>query len=114
MSMTLVIGNKTYSSWSLRPWLAMKAKGLAFKEDVLPLFTPDFRRRITKISPAGRVPVLLDGAIIVWDSLAIIEYLSDRHPAARFWPAEAAARAHAGVSPPRCIPGSSLFARPCR
>ncbi|EKV32708.1 Glutathione S-transferase [Caenispirillum salinarum AK4] len=98
MSMTLVIGNKNYSSWSLRPWLVLKAKGLAFDEELLPLFTPEFRARLAEITPAGRVPVLLDGAITVWDSLAIIEYLNDRHDAARVWPAETAARAQA-----RCI-----------
>jgi glutathione S-transferase len=96
--MTLVIGNKNYSSWSLRPWLVLKAKGLAFEEEVVPLSTPEFRSRLAQITPAGRVPVLLDGAITVWDSLAIIEYLNDRHDAARVWPSETAARAHA-----RCI-----------
>lgn len=98
MSMTLVIGNKNYSSWSLRPWLAMKVKGLTFKEELLPLFTPKFRQRLAEISPAGRVPVLQDGGITVWDSLAILEYLNDRHATARFWPSEPAARARA-----RCI-----------
>src|SRR5688572_30056284 len=74
LMLTLVIGNKNLSSWSLRPWLMLKHLGLAFEEVLLTLDTPQFRPAIARYSAAGRVPVLLDGEITVWDSLAIIEY----------------------------------------
>lgn len=92
---TLVIGNRNYSSWSLRAWLATKATGVAFAEEVIPLDQPDTAARIAARSPAGRVPVLVDGNLHVWESLAIVEYLAERHPDAGLWPADAAARAHA-------------------
>lgn len=91
--MQLVIGNKTYSSWSLRAWLAVRQTGTAFTERLLPLDTPEFAAAIKDISPAGRVPVLIDGETKVWDSLAIIEYLAERFPGAGLWPQERAARA---------------------
>ena len=89
----LVVGNKNYSSWSFRPWLAMKATGIDFTEEVVPLSTPDTKARITEHSRAGRVPVLKHDGIVVWESLAIIEYLAERFPAARLWPADPQARA---------------------
>ncbi|MGH8721623.1 MAG: glutathione S-transferase family protein [Burkholderiales bacterium] len=89
----LVIGNKNYSSWSLRPWLAMKVLGIAFRERRIPLYGPDSRRAILEHSPAGKVPCLADGEVRVWDSLAILEYLAEREP--RLWPADAAQRARA-------------------
>ena len=92
---TLVIGNKAYSSWSLRPWLAMKYAGIAFDEVRIPLYQDNHRARIEKYSAAGRVPVLIAGDITVWDSLAICEFLAERHPERRLWPAAAAVRAHA-------------------
>jgi glutathione S-transferase len=92
---TLVIANKTYSSWSLRPWLMLRQAGIAFDEVVIPLGQPDTRERILAHSPAGRVPVLIDEAITVWDSLAILEYAAERWPAAGIWPAGREARAHA-------------------
>ncbi|SOD89892.1 glutathione S-transferase family protein [Caenispirillum bisanense] len=98
MALKLVIGNKNYSSWSLRPWLALKVKGLAFEEEVIPLYEDGAKARILEVSPAGKVPVLLDAGTLVWDSLAILEYLADRQPALRLWPAEPEARARA-----RCI-----------
>jgi glutathione S-transferase len=110
MSLRLVIGNKNYSSWSLRPWIAMKAAGLAFDETVIPLYEPGSRERALTFSPTGKVPVLLDGDIHVWESLAILDYLADRHPALGLWPAEPAARGlaravaaemHAGFVPLR-------------
>lgn len=76
----LVIGNKRYSSWSLRPWLAMKQAGLAFEEIVIPLYEPDSKRAILAHSPAGKVPVLHDGDVTVWDSIAILEHLAERRP----------------------------------
>ena len=70
---TLVIGNKAYSSWSMRPWLLMKEAGLAFDEVRIPLYQEGHDRKIREYSPAGRVPVLVDGAVTVWDSLAICD-----------------------------------------
>ena len=95
MSLHLIIGNKNYSSWSLRPWLAMKAGGIAFDETVISLEARDFKARVTALSGAGKVPVLLDGDVRVWESLAIIEYLAEKFPSAGLWPRQADARAHA-------------------
>ncbi len=92
--MRLIIGNKNYSSWSFRPWFAMKAAGIAFEETVISLEASDFKARVTALSPAGRVPVLIDGAVLVWELLAILEYLAEKFPAARLWPTDAGARAH--------------------
>lgn len=88
----LHIGNKNYSSWSLRPWAAMKGCGIAFEER-LHRFGPDFARQVAAVTPSGRVPCLVDDATTVWDSLAIIEYLAERH--AGVWPSAAQARAWA-------------------
>jgi glutathione S-transferase len=87
----LVIGNKNYSSWSLRPWLAMKQAGVPFDELRIPLYGADSKQRLAGFSPSGKVPVLIDGELTIWDSLAICEYLAERHPG--LWPAEPAARA---------------------
>jgi glutathione S-transferase len=89
----LVIGNKTYSSWSLRPWLAMRVAGIPFREEVIPLDQDDTRARILSHSGAGMVPVLRHGALTVWDSLAILEYVAERHPDAGLWPDSEASRA---------------------
>lgn len=93
MSLTLVIGNKTYSSWSLRAALAMELAGAEYREELIALNRPDSRARILQHSPTGKVPLLLseDGAI--WDSLAIAEYLVECFPAAQLWPQARAARA---------------------
>ncbi len=93
--MHLYIANKLYSSWSMRPWLAMRAAGLVFDETVIPLRQSDTAERIRAISPTGKVPVLVDGDVKVWESLAIISYLSDVHPECKFWPDGKVARAHA-------------------
>ncbi len=90
---TLVIGNKNYSSWSLRPWLVMRHAGLAFREVRIPLYTPESKTQIREQSPSGRVPCLLDGALAIWDSLAICEYLAEHHPGLDLWPAAPTARA---------------------
>ncbi|MGE8566965.1 Stringent starvation protein A [compost metagenome] len=92
---TLIIGNKNYSSWSLRPWLALRATGIAFTEQKLGFFTEEFSRKVGAVSPAGLVPVLLDQDFAVWDSLAICEYVAERHPDAGLWPKDAKARARA-------------------
>jgi glutathione S-transferase len=93
--MKLVIGNKNYSSWSLRPWLAMKVAGLAFEEERIPLDQPQTKASILRHSPTGKVPCLIDGALTVWDSLAICEYVNETHAGGRLWPADRAARATA-------------------
>jgi glutathione S-transferase len=96
MTLKLVIGNKNYSSWSMRPWLALRASDIAFEEIFVPLYTGDAdKEKILSFSPAGKVPTLIDGDVTVWDSLAIIEYLAERFPSARLWPEERARRAHA-------------------
>jgi glutathione S-transferase len=95
VALTLIIGNKNYSSWSMRPWLAMKVAGIAFDEVVISLNALDFNSRVAKIAGTGRVPALDDNGTHVWESLAILEYLAERFPGAGLWPADAAARAHA-------------------
>jgi glutathione S-transferase len=95
MPLQLFIGNKAYSSWSLRPWILMKELGIDFDETVVPLFQPQTARQLRPISPSGRVPVLVDGDVRVWESLAIFEYLAERHPKKRIWPKKTAARAQA-------------------
>lgn len=89
----LVIGNRNYSSWSLRGWLALKRTGVDFEEIVIPLHHPDTKEKIRAQSPSGWVPVLLGPDGPVWDSLAIAEYLAERFPTAGLWPADPAARA---------------------
>lgn len=95
MGLRLLIGNRNYSSWSLRPWLAMKVAGIAFEETVISLDAPDFKSRVTAVSGAGKVPVLVDGGISVWESLAILEYLAEKFPTSGLWPRDTQARAHA-------------------
>jgi glutathione S-transferase len=92
---TVVIGNKNYSSWSLRGWLMARIAGIEFDEVVIPLDLPETQAAIRKYSPSGRVPVLLHRGLAVWESLAIAEYLNDLKPEAGLWPSSAAARAHA-------------------
>jgi glutathione S-transferase len=89
----IVIGNKKYSTWSLRGWLGVKLTGAPFEEIVIGLDLPDTAANIAKYSPSGRVPALIDGGLTVWDSLAINEYLNEKFPQAQMWPAEANARA---------------------
>lgn len=93
--MHLTIGNKNYSSWSFRPWFAMKVAGIPFDETVISLNASDFKERLLKISGTGKVPTLVDGEVKVWELLAILEYLAERVPAARLWPEDRSARAHA-------------------
>lgn len=93
MTTTLVIGNKNYSSWSLRPWLLLRHFGVGFAEIQLPLDTPEFHERIAALSPSRRVPALHDGGLVVWDSLAICEYANERWLDGRGWPRDLATRA---------------------
>jgi glutathione S-transferase len=95
VGLQLIIGNKNYSSWSFRPWFAMKVAGITFEETVISLDTPDFRTRLAPFSGTGKVPALVDGDIHVWESLAIIEYLAEKFPAAALWPKHPEARANA-------------------
>ena len=90
---TLVIANKCYSSWSLRPWLLLRQAGIAFDEIVIPLRQPDTQARIRAHSPAGKVPILIDGDLTVWDSFAIAGYAAERWSDKRMWPSDPAARA---------------------
>src|SRR6266850_846119 len=91
--MLLVIGNKNYSSWSLRPWIALKMLGVPFDEKRIALRRAETKAEILRYSAAGHVPILRDGDTVVWDSLAILEYLAERHP--QLWPADRAQRAKA-------------------
>jgi glutathione S-transferase len=93
--MKLVIGNKNYSSWSLRPWLLLKQLGIPFDEEKISFNDPSFKARVRALNPAGMVPVLVDGDFSVWDSLAIVEYVAERFPDRGVWPAERQARARA-------------------
>ena len=95
MSLTLVIGNKNYSSWSMRPWVLMRAHGIAFEEIQIPLRQRDSDERKLAYSPAGRVPVLVDGDLRIWDSIAIFEYLAEEFPEKQLWPPGRHARARA-------------------
>ena len=91
----LVIGSKNYSSWSMRPWVVLKAFHIPFEEILIPLDQPDTSAKIAHYSAAGRVPVLIDGAAVVWDSLAICEYLAEQFPKLGLWPQDPIARATA-------------------
>ena len=99
MALTLVIGNKNYSSWSLRPWLAMKMAGIDFDELRIPLDQPNTKASILRHSPTGKVPCLIDrrpdGDLTVWDSLAICEYVNEAYAGGSLWPADLRARARA-------------------
>src|SRR6202795_4092892 len=102
---TLYIGNKNYSTWSLRAWVLMRGAGIPFREQMISLYTPDTPARIRVVSPTARVPCLHDGDVVVWDTLAIAEYLAERHagvwssdPAARAWARSAAAEMHSGFA----------------
>ena len=95
MSLTLYVGNQRYSSWSLRGYLIVARSGAAFDMNVIWLDVDDTASSIAKVSPAGRVPVLVDGDLAIWDTLAIGEYMNEQFPAAQLWPADRARRARA-------------------
>jgi glutathione S-transferase len=120
MNYRLVIGNKNWSSWSLRPWLAMRQTAIPFEEINVKLRQPESKASILRYSPSGRVPVLFVGTEPLWDSLAILEYLAEAHPEARLWPAEPGTRArarsvasemHSGFAPLRDHCPMELLAR---
>ena len=91
--LSIIVGSKNYSSWSLRAWLALEQTGAPFDEVVIALDRPETKGEIARHSPSGRVPALHDGERVVWDSLAIAEYLAERFPEAGLWPADESARA---------------------
>ena len=108
--MKLIVGNKNYSSWSMRPWLAMRVHDIEFTDEVIPLYQPGSREKILAHSPSGKVPCLIDGEVTVWETLAILDYLADKFPALPLWPKDPKARAmaraissemHAGFGPLR-------------
>ena len=93
--MRLLIGNMNYSSWSMRPWLLLTQLQIPFAEEKLSFNDPDFTARVLALSPVGKVPVLVDGDVVVWDSLAIAEYLAEKFPERGIWPADPRARTRA-------------------
>jgi glutathione S-transferase len=95
--MKLAIGNKAYSSWSLRPWILMQTLGIPFEEDLIPLDTPEFRPRVNAYQAGSTVPILVDGDITVWESIAIMDYLNERFPEKQIWPKNLKARTFARV-----------------
>jgi glutathione S-transferase len=93
--LTLVVGNKNYSSWSLRPYLVLAHTGVAFETVVIPLYLPETKTELARYTPSGKVPVLIHGATTIWESLAICEYVAEQFPDARLWPDEPNLRAEA-------------------
>ncbi len=93
--MKLLIGNRNYSTWSLRPWLVLRHFEIPFTDEVLPLSGPGWRENLAERSPTGKVPVLIDGELVVPETIAIIEYLADRYPDKPIWPADRSDRARA-------------------
>jgi glutathione S-transferase len=113
MALHLTIGNKNYSSWSLRPWLALKVAGIPFEETIIPIHVPGSKEKFMARSPAGKVPILQDGAVTVWESLAILEYLAENFPAAGLWPGDRGARAHARAIASEMHAGFQPLRRQC-
>jgi glutathione S-transferase len=111
--MLLIIGNKNYSSWSFRPWIAMKVAGISFEERVISLNDPDFKRAIASVSKNGRVPAIDDDGVHVWESLAVLEYLAEKFPDAKLWPADVQARAHARAIAAEMHAGFSALRSEC-
>ena len=111
--MHLTIANKLYSSWSLRPWLLMTALGIPFKETVIAMYQPDSAARMAAVSPSAKMPVLVDGDVTVWESLAICEYLAERFPDKGVWPREVKARAHARAVASEMHAGFPALRRAC-
>jgi glutathione S-transferase len=113
MALTLIVGNKNYSSWSLRPWLALAHHKIPFKEIVINIYDEQTKREIFKHSPAGKVPVLHDGKATVWESLAIINYIADQFPKLGLWPTDPIARANARAISAEMHAGFQNLRRDC-
>jgi glutathione S-transferase len=111
--MKLIIGNKNYSSWSLRPWIAMRHAGIAFDEELVPLYEPGSREKVMQYSPTGTVPCLVDGDLTVWESLAILDYLADKFPDKKLWPEDLKARGHARAISSEMHSGFSALRQHC-
>jgi glutathione S-transferase len=111
--MLLIIGNKNYSSWSFRPWIAMKTAGIAFEERVISLNDSNFKPTVLAVAGNGKVPALDDDGVHVWESLAILEYLADKFPHAGLWPGEPRARAHARAIAAEMHAGFPALRREC-
>lgn len=109
---TLVIANKCYSSWSLRPWLLLRQMGVAFDEILIPLDLPDTKAKVLQYSPAGKVPILIDGDVTVWESIAIMEYVGDAF-GAPVWPQDRKARAMARAVAAEMHAGFSALRSAC-
>ena len=109
----LLIGDKNWSSWSLRPWLAMARTGIPFEEINVRLRRPESKGEILRHSPSGFVPALIDSDLTIWDSLAIIEYLAECHPEARLWPADRVARAIARSAAAEIHSGFNALRQSC-
>lgn len=109
--LTLIIGNKNYSSWSLRPWLALRMLDIAFTEQLQPFVDHGSHDEFRAFSPTGRVPLLIDGDLEIWDSLAIVEHVAESHKA--LWPADAAARAYARAVTAEMHSGFSVLRNVC-
>ena len=111
--LTLAIGNKAYSSWSLRPWILLAEFGIPFAEDFIPLDTPEFASRVAAYGAGKTVPILKDGDIVVWESLAIIDYVAERFPDRAIWPRDPAARAYARAIASEMHSGFMALRRAC-
>lgn len=110
---TLAIGNKAYSSWSLRPWILLSECGIPFSEDFIPLDTPEFKTRVAAYGAGKTVPILKHGDIVVWESLAIIDYLAELFPDRGIWPSDPAARAFARAIAAEMHAGFGALRRAC-
>lgn len=113
MALKLILGNKNYSSWSLRPWIAMRHAGLDFEEEVIPLYEPGSREKVLRYSPAGKVPILIDGDMTIWESLAILDHLAEKFPKAALWPTDEKARAHGRAISAEMHAGFGALRRHC-
>jgi glutathione S-transferase len=111
--MHLYIANKLYSSWSLRPWLAMTALAIQFDETVIPMYQPDSKSRMLAVSPTGKMPCLVDGDVTVWESLAILEYLHGKYINKGVWPMDPKARAHARSASSEMHAGFQALRKAC-